>query len=126
MATSTGTRFLCNLTIQAHRQRKEQSHRIARHPTTELALSPTTNDQASVGHSEDYVTLIPDPADWDAFDQDLNPRNWALKKKLMATILVTQISWLVQFASAIDASVLDGIEAKFNIGPYVSALTIGQ
>jgi hypothetical protein len=126
MATSWGTRTLCNLTLQSHRQRKEQGYRLTTHPTTDLLLSANTNDYFPGGHPEDHVALIPDPSNWDAFDHDLNPHNWAPKKKILATILVTQISWLVQFASAIDASVMDGIEDKFKIGPYISSLATGE
>lgn len=129
MATSKTTRILSNLSLQSHRQRRTLSHRLAQHPTTALSLrsrSSSLESRHSHPQDTDSAELIPALARWDDWDRDLDPIHWSNSRKILATALVTQISWLVQFASAVDAAVVEGIEAEFGVGPYISALATGN
>ncbi|KAH8175536.1 major facilitator superfamily protein [Sarocladium implicatum] len=126
MATSKTTRLLSNLTLQSHRQRSTLAHRLAQHPPTALSLRSRSSSLESRQQIDaDGVELLPALARWDAWDRDLDPVRWSRARKILATALVTQISWLVQFASAVDAAVAEGLEAEFGVGPYVSALATG-
>lgn len=125
MSETKSTYWLSRFTVQSRRQRVAQSHRLAAHPTTEISMSPN-NWFPGRGRPSDYARLIPDPASWEFYDRDLNPRNWPVKKKVLATTMVAQISWLVQFASAVDASNTAGLEEKFNVGSYISSLATGK
>jgi hypothetical protein len=119
MATTNLTRYLRSLTLQSHLQFKALGERLARHPTTHLSL---TSSIFQGGSYDENIQLIPRLVNFDVFDRDLSPKMWSLKKKIITTILVTEISWLVQFASAIDACAPEAIETRFGVGPYVSAL----
>ncbi len=62
---------------------------------------------------------------WDTYDSHLNPKNWPFAKKLSATLLVTAISFSVQYASAADSMAAELIEAEFFVNSTVETLATG-
>ncbi|PCH06619.1 Major facilitator superfamily domain, general substrate transporter [Penicillium occitanis (nom. inval.)] len=62
---------------------------------------------------------------WAEYERDLNPKNWPFFKKLGTTLLVTAISFTVQYASAIDSAVAEKIQAEFGVDDVVESLATG-
>ena len=67
----------------------------------------------------------PHSLSWDTYDNHLNPKNWSFTKKLSATLLVTAISFSVQYASAADSMASGKIEADFFVDSTVESLATG-
>lgn len=123
-------RILANLTLQSHRQLRRIESRLVQHPGTSVSLRSRTSSVNSNGALEEVTStdaeLIPSLANWDVYDNDLDPMAWSVRHKLFATGIVTYISWLVQFASSVDAGVTEGIEAEFGVGRITSSLATGE
>lgn len=88
--------------------------------------SITTQSEGSTERERDNVGIaIPDAASWDTADEDLDPKNWPLARKLNATLLVTLISFAVQYASAVDSAAAEKIEADFGVSAVTESLATG-
>lgn len=61
----------------------------------------------------------------DKDDIDVNPRKWPIWKKLDATLIVTAISFVVQYASAVDSASAERIQAEFGISAVAESLATG-
>ncbi|KAF2119478.1 major facilitator superfamily domain-containing protein [Lophiotrema nucula] len=55
----------------------------------------------------------------------LNPHNWSYRRRISATMLIASIGFVVGFASAIDASILQPAAAEFGVSEVVEALATG-
>ena len=67
----------------------------------------------------------PHSLSWDTYDNHLNPKSWSFTKKLSATLLVTAISFSVQYVSAADSMASEKIEADFFVNSTVESLATG-
>ena len=58
-------------------------------------------------------------------DDDLNPHNWPMRKRVIAMLHVGMVGWIVGFASAIDAPIVFMAAAEFGTSTTVESLATG-
>lgn len=62
---------------------------------------------------------------WDGRDDLLNPRNYSFSSRLVATLLVSALAWVVGAASSINSGVLPQNAAAFGVSDVVGSLVTG-
>ena len=62
---------------------------------------------------------------WDGENDPQNPRNYKYSSRLIATLLVTALAWIVGAASSINSAVLPQNTAAFHVSDVVGSLVTG-
>lgn len=62
---------------------------------------------------------------WEGEQDPVNPRNWSLAYRIVATIVVGLISFVVGAASSADTAILPQAAAEFGVSDVVEAISIG-
>lgn len=107
------------MSLQSLRQQRQIAARLDKWLENQR---PSENDK---GDEPVENLFSPSPTSWDEFDNDLNPKNWSFSRKLIATLLVTAISFTVQFASAIDSAAAEKIQHDFGVSAVTESLATG-
>lgn len=91
--------------------------------TEKPPISLSESDETPVSKPE--VSNSPPSERQDDEDIDINPRKWPFWKKLSATLIVTAISFVVQYASAVDSAAAERIQAEFGVSAVAESLATG-
>lgn len=62
---------------------------------------------------------------WEGEQDPLNPRNWSVLSRLLTTILLGSISFIVGVAASADTSILPQAASEFGVSSVVESLAIG-
>ncbi|KAJ5357580.1 hypothetical protein N7541_004738 [Penicillium brevicompactum] len=62
---------------------------------------------------------------WESDDDPLNPRNFSYTRRMVATLLVTALAFIVGAASAIESGVLPQITETYGVSEVVGSLVTG-
>lgn len=62
---------------------------------------------------------------WDGHDDPQNPKNYSFSSRLVATLLVSALAWVVGAASSINSGVLPQNTAAFGVSDVVGSLVTG-
>jgi hypothetical protein len=62
---------------------------------------------------------------WDGKDDPQNPKNYSFSSRLIATLLVSALAWVVGAASSINSGVLPQNTAAFGVSDVVGSLVTG-
>lgn len=92
--------------------------------TDEHGILDSTNTSNTSGNTN--KSLIPISMAWAEYERNLNPENWPFFRKPGTTLLVTAISFTVQYASAVDSAVAEKIQAEFGVNAVVESLATGM
>jgi hypothetical protein len=105
-----------------------QRRRIAARSVLKLTKKPpislSESDDAAINKPE-LPDLQPNVKNDDE-DIDVNPRKWSTWRKLFATLIVTAISFVVQYASAVDSAAAERIQAEFGVSAVAESLATGS
>lgn len=63
---------------------------------------------------------------WDGRDDPQNPMNYSFSSRLVATLLVSALAWVVGAASSINSGVLPQNTAAFGVSDVVGSLVTGM
>ena len=63
---------------------------------------------------------------WESDDDPLNPRNFSYTRRMVATLLVTALAFIVGAASAIESGVLPQITETYGVSEVVGSLVTGM
>lgn len=63
---------------------------------------------------------------WESEDDPLNPRNFSYTRRMVATLLVTALAFIVGAASAIESGVLPQITETYGVSEVVGSLVTGM
>lgn len=106
-------------------QRRRIADRSVRKLAEKLPVNLSESDDTTVDKLE---SKLPDPQpseQRDDDDIDVNPRKWPRWKKLVATLIVTAISFVVQYASAVDSAAAERIQEEFGVSAVAECLATG-
>ena len=73
------------------------------------------------GHSQGKVFVV----GYAGEDDPLNPHNWSVARKVVITILVAWIGFIVGFASSVDSAALPQAMEEFGVSEVVESLATG-
>lgn len=80
--------------------------------------------QKQIGSSDQNAPLF--VVGWDGDDDPLCPRNFSFSKRLVATLLVSALGWVVGAASSINSGVLPQNTEAFHVSDVVGSLVTGK
>lgn len=109
-----------------------QSFLQRRQIAAQSVLKLTENPPVSIYESDEAAVNKPTirnstpHAQQDEEDINVNPRKWSIWKKLVATLIVTAISFVVQYASAVDSAAAERIQAEFGVSAVAESLATGS
>lgn len=63
---------------------------------------------------------------WDGENDPQNPRNYSFSSRLVATLLVSVLGWVVGAASSINSGVMPQNIAEFHVSEVVGSLVTGE
>lgn len=109
--------------MQSFLQRRQIAARSVLQLTEKPPISLSESDETAVSKPE--VSNSPPSERQHDEDIDINPRKWPLWKKLSATLIVTAISFVVQYASAVDSAAAERIQAEFGVSAVAESLATG-
>lgn len=105
-----------------------QRQKIAARSVLQLKENPpiclSESDETAIDKPE--IANSPSREQQDKEDIDVNPRKWSIWKKLCATLIVTAISFVVQYASAVDSAAAERIQAEFGVSAVAESLATGS
>ncbi len=113
-------------TMQSFRQRR-QIAACVRHRYKDDNVTSIPSSYAPPAQ-DNYPGVLPPvrpSLSWEEYDTHLSPKKWTFVKKLSTTLLVTAISFSVQYASAVDSMASEKIEAEFRASTVVESLATG-
>ncbi|RFU72901.1 mfs general substrate transporter [Trichoderma arundinaceum] len=108
-----------------------QSFLQRRHIAARSVLKLAEKPPISVYDSDDTAIHNPELPDsqpreqHEDDDSDVNPRKWPIWRKLVATLIVTAISFVVQYASAVDSAAAEKIQEEFGVSAVAESLATG-
>jgi hypothetical protein len=109
--------------MQSFIQRRKIAAQSVLQLTEKPPISSSESDETAVNKFELSNSLPSEQQDRE--DIDVNPRKWPLWKKLNATLIVTAISFVVQYASAVDSAAAERIQAEFGVSAVAESLATG-
>ncbi|PON26416.1 hypothetical protein TGAM01_v204892 [Trichoderma gamsii] len=109
--------------MQSFIQRRKIAAQSVLQLTENPPISLSESDETAVNKPE--LSNSPPSEQQDRQDIDVNPRKWPLWKKLSATLIVTAISFVVQYASAVDSAAAERIQAEFGVSAVAESLATG-
>ena len=110
----------------------------ARQPSDQLAKSHTRkSEKTAIAYSLPGVTVrdIEGTTDlpsrvfivgWDGINDPQHPRNWAVGRRISATLVVSALGWIVGAASSINSGVLPQNDEAFAVSDVVGSLVDGN
>ena len=100
----------------------------ATHETTRTAPGQTmtgmdvrTRQTNEGGHGKEKVFIV----EFQGQNGPLNPHTWSMVKKVAATLLISQVGFIVGWASSIDSAALKPAMEKFGVSAMVESLATG-
>jgi hypothetical protein len=63
---------------------------------------------------------------WDGSEDRLNPRNWSVGKRVVATVLISMIGVVVAVGSGIDATVIPQAAEELGVSEVAESLATGE
>jgi MFS family permease len=105
--------------MKSFRQKREIALRVRLHSDQDKDVLPPKSDK----YFEAGINII--KGNWDDYDEDLDPKNWHVLQKLAATLFVTAIAFVTQYASAVDSAAAGKIQKELNVGILAESWATG-
>ncbi|KAL9468647.1 hypothetical protein ACSS6W_010341 [Trichoderma asperelloides] len=109
--------------MQSFLQRRKIAARSVLKLTEKLPISLSESDETAI--NKPTISNSPHHEQHADEDIDVNPRKWPIWKKLGATLIVTAISFVVQYASAVDSGAAERIQSEFGVSAVAESLATG-
>lgn len=110
--------------MQSFLQRRQIAARSVLRLTEKPPIISSDSDETVVTKST--ISNLPPSEQHDQEDIDINPRKWPMWTKLGATLTVTSIAFVVQYASAVDSAAAERIQAEFGVSAVTETLATGS
>lgn len=110
--------------MQSFLQRRKIAARSVLKLTEKLPISLSESDETAI--NKPTISNSPHHEQHADEDIDVNPRKWPIWKKLGATLIVTAISFVVQYASAVDSGAAERIQSEFGVSAVAESLATGS